>query len=171
MNALPCRQLVLGVSMLLGDLCSDPAGASPCCAAEPFATKPSGFLSRDALPRTVFFKDFIYLFMGDTHREREREREAETQAEGEAGSMQGAQHGTRSRDPRTTPWAGGDAKPLSHPGIPPRTIFEVAASYPELTITWTCGWCVEVASCTFSRLPFMCSAPENQTQELCRQQV
>ena len=37
------------------------------------------------------FKDFIYLFMRDTHRE--RERGAETQAEGEAGSMQGAQCG------------------------------------------------------------------------------
>ena len=32
-----------------------------------------------------FLKDFIYLFMRDT----EKEREAETQAEGEAGSMQG----------------------------------------------------------------------------------
>ena len=51
-------------------------------------------------------------------REREREREAETQAEGEAGSMQGAQRGTRSRDSRITPWAEGDAKPLSHPGCP-----------------------------------------------------
>ena len=30
----------------------------------------------------LFFKDFIYLFIRDTH------REAETQAEGEAGSMQ-----------------------------------------------------------------------------------
>ena len=38
------------------------------------------------LPHLIFFKDFIYLFMRDT----EREREAETQAEGEAGSMQGA---------------------------------------------------------------------------------
>ena len=38
----------------------------------------------------VFFKkDFIYLFMRDT----ERERKAETQA-GEAGSTQVAQHGT-----------------------------------------------------------------------------
>ena len=33
----------------------------------------------------LFFKDFIYLCMRDT----EKEREAETQAEGEAGSMQG----------------------------------------------------------------------------------
>ena len=45
----------------------------------------------------IFFKDFIYLFMGDTH------TEAETQAEGEAGSMQGAQCGTRSQDPEVTP--------------------------------------------------------------------
>ena len=45
-----------------------------------------------------FFKDFIYLFMRDT----EREREVETQAEEEAGSMQGARCGTRSRDPGTT---------------------------------------------------------------------
>ena len=53
----------------------------------------------------VFLKDFIYLFMRDTHREREREREreAETQVEGEAGSMQGAQSGTGSWDPRITP--------------------------------------------------------------------
>ena len=38
--------------------------------------------------------------MRDTHRERERGR---PQAEGEAGSMQGARHGTRSWDSRTTP--------------------------------------------------------------------
>ena len=48
----------------------------------------------------------------------QREIEAETQAEGEAGSMQGAQRGTRSRDPRIMPWAEGGVKPLSHPGIP-----------------------------------------------------
>ena len=34
----------------------------------------------------VFFKDFIYLFMRDT----QREREVKTQAEGEVGSMEGA---------------------------------------------------------------------------------
>ena len=43
-----------------------------------------------------FFKDFIYLFMGDT------QKEAETQAEGEAGSLQGARGGPRSRDPGVT---------------------------------------------------------------------
>ena len=51
--------------------------------------------------------------MRDTQRERERE------AEGEAGSMQGAQCGTRSQVYRTTPWAEGGAKPLNHPGCPP----------------------------------------------------
>ena len=38
-------------------------------------------------------------------------RDAETQAEGEVGSMQGAQHGTRSRVSRITAWAEGGAKP------------------------------------------------------------
>ena len=47
-------------------------------------------------------------------RDTDREREAETQAEGEAGSMQGAQCGTRSQDSKITPWAEGGAKPLSH---------------------------------------------------------
>ena len=51
----------------------------------------------------LFFKDFVYLFM----RDKEREREAETQAEGKAGSLQGAQHGTRSRVSRIMPWAEG----------------------------------------------------------------
>ena len=56
-----------------------------------------------------FLKDlFIY----------DRESEAETQEEGEAGSMLGARRGTRSPDPRVTPWAKGGNKPLSHPGCP-----------------------------------------------------
>ena len=48
----------------------------------------------------------------------DREREAETQAEGEAGSMPGAQRGTRPWDSRITPWPKAGAKLLSHPGIP-----------------------------------------------------
>ena len=48
----------------------------------------------------------------------QREREAETQAEGEAGSMQGAQRGTRSQISSITPWAKGGSKPLSHLGCP-----------------------------------------------------
>ena len=51
------------------------------------------------------------------------EREAETQEEGEAGSMPGARRGTRSQDSRITPWAKAGAKLLSHPGIPPTTLF------------------------------------------------
>ena len=64
-------------------------------------------------------KKKIYLFMIDI------EREAETQAEGEAGSMQGAGCGTRSRDPGITPWAKDNAKPLSHPGSPPKWQFHM----------------------------------------------
>ena len=67
-----------------------------------------------------FFKDY-FLFVRDT--EREREREAETQAEGEAGSMQGAQCGTRSQVSRITPWAEGVAKLLSHQGCPTLLFF------------------------------------------------
>ena len=51
-------------------------------------------------------------------REREREGEAETQAEGEAGSMQGAQRGTRSQDSRITPWAKGRRKTAEPPRDP-----------------------------------------------------
>ena len=46
----------------------------------------------------LFFKNILFIH----ERHKEREREAETQAEGEAGSMQGAQHGTRSQDPEIT---------------------------------------------------------------------
>ena len=49
---------------------------------------------------------------------RDTEREAETQAEGEAGPPQGAQCGTRSRDPGSHLGPKAGAKPLSHPGIP-----------------------------------------------------
>ena len=66
----------------------------------------------------LFLKDFIYLFMKETHTQGEREREAETQAEGEAGFTQGAGRGTRSRVSRIKPWAEGGAKLLSHPGWP-----------------------------------------------------
>ena len=49
----------------------------------------------------------------------EREREAETQAEGEAGSMQGAQCGTRSQDSRIAPWAKGRRQTAEPPRDPP----------------------------------------------------
>ena len=47
------------------------------------------------LPQSIFFKDFIYLFL--------RERETETQAEGEADSQWRARCGTQSWDPKVTP--------------------------------------------------------------------
>ena len=49
---------------------------------------------------------------------RDAEREAETQAEGEAGSLPGAQCGTRSRIPGSRPGPKIDAQLLSHPGVP-----------------------------------------------------
>ena len=49
---------------------------------------------------------------------RDTEIEAETQAEGEAGSMQGAQCGTRFWISRIIPWADSYVKPLSHQGCP-----------------------------------------------------
>ena len=49
---------------------------------------------------------------------------AETQAEGEAGSMQGAQGGTRSQVSRIMPQAEGGAKLLSHQGCP--STFKIA---------------------------------------------
>ena len=48
----------------------------------------------------------------------QRERERETQAEREAGSVQEAQHGTRSGVSRITTWAEGGTKLLGHRGCP-----------------------------------------------------
>ena len=47
---------------------------------------------QERLGGDFFLKNFIYLSMRDT----QREKEAQTQAEGEAGSMQEARCGTRS---------------------------------------------------------------------------
>ena len=55
----------------------------------------------------IFLKDFIFLFMRHTHTHTHIYTEAETQAEGETGSVQGARHGTQSRDPRITSRAKG----------------------------------------------------------------
>ena len=49
----------------------------------------------------LLFKKSLYSFIN----ERQREREVETQAEGEAGSLQGAQCGTRSQDSGIMTWA------------------------------------------------------------------
>ena len=76
----------------------------------------------------LFFKDFIYLLMRNTHTHTHKHThthtQAETQAEEEAGSMQGARHGTRPWVSRITP-AGlkAGAKPSSHPGIPMKSFY------------------------------------------------
>ena len=49
---------------------------------------------------------------------RDTEREAETWAKGEAGSLQGAQCGTRSQIPGSRPEPKADTQLLSHPGVP-----------------------------------------------------
>ena len=66
--------------------------------------------------------------------------------------MQGAQRGTRSRDPRVTPWAEGGAKPLSHPGIP-----------KALTLRMFCLLCFEIniVELTFISLKKRIIAQEN----------
>ena len=52
-------------------------------------------------------------------RDTDTERVPEAQAEGEAGSMQGAQRGTRFRVSRITPWEEDGAKPSAEPpGLP-----------------------------------------------------
>ena len=62
-----------------------------------------------------FFKDFIYLFMIVT----ERERGSETQAEGEAGSVHREPDvGFDPGSPGSRPGPKAGAKPLRHPGIP-----------------------------------------------------
>ena len=57
---------------------------------------------------------------------RDTEREAETQAEGKAGSLWGAQCGTRSQDLQD------HAQPLSHPGAPILYICFLKADFSHL---------------------------------------
>ena len=66
----------------------------------------------------VFLKDFIYLFMRDTHTQRQRHRQRKKQApfwEPNAGFEPGS--------PGSCPGPKAGAKPLSHPGIPPGVLF------------------------------------------------
>ena len=59
------------------------------------------------------FKDFIYLFMGDTQRERRRHRQREKQAPCGEPDV-----GLDSGTPESCPEPKTDAQPLSHPGVP-----------------------------------------------------
>ena len=60
-----------------------------------------------------FFKDFIYLFMKDTHTQRQRHRQKEKQA-----PHKEPNEGTRSWIPGSGPEPKADIQPLSHPGVP-----------------------------------------------------
>ena len=62
----------------------------------------------------LFFKDFIYLFMRDTDRERQKHKQREKQAP--------CRKPNAGLDPRTLescPEPKADTELLSHPGIPP----------------------------------------------------
>ena len=66
-------------------------------------------------PAFNLFLKYLPIWESEGVREKEREQVGGgAEGEGEAGSMQGAQRGTRSWVPRITPWAEGGAKPLSH---------------------------------------------------------
>ena len=67
---------------------------------------------------TFLFK--IYLFIHERQRHRQREKQA---------PHQGAQCGTRSQAPRTTPELKTDAQPLSHRGIPNVSILNATEPY------------------------------------------
>ena len=62
---------------------------------------------------------------------RDTEREAETQAEGEAGSLWGAQCGTRSWDPRIMPGAEGRRSTAEPPRKPSSLEYMPAILYRE----------------------------------------
>ena len=83
---------------------------------------------------------------------RDTERKAETQAEEEAGTMQGAQCGTRSWVPRITPWVKGGAKPLSYPGCPAH-LFKYAGgpSTPRALCTPRCALPTGICVCSLKK--------------------
>ena len=59
------------------------------------------------------FKDFIYLFVIDTHRERQRHRRRDKQAPCREPDV-----GLDPRTPGSRLESKADAQPLSHPGVP-----------------------------------------------------
>ena len=99
--------------------------------------------------RIFFFKDFIYLLMRDTERERGRDT-----GRGRS-SVQGAQRGTRSEVFRITPWAAGGAKPLCHGGCPSKALF-IFNVYKLLTFPFESTL---LSISTMSSKPFLLRSP------------
>ena len=67
--------------------------------------------------RVFVFRDFIYLFMRGTHRERQRHKQREKQAPCREADV-GLDPGT----PGSRPGPKAGTKPLSHPGVPLRVL-------------------------------------------------
>ena len=97
-----------------------------------------------------FFKDFIYLFMRNTHREREREREGGRDTEEKQAPSRKPDVGLDPGTPGSCPGLKAGTKPLSHPGIPglspfvllfctgvsPSVVPKPVAAAPHLEACW-----------------------------------
>ena len=91
----------------------------------------------------LFFFNILFIY----DRYREREREAETQAEGEAGSMHREPDvGFDPGSPGSRPGPKAGAKPLRHPGIPIREVYDQCSG--TLVLFRDLGW---AESCVFFR--------------------
>ena len=71
----------------------------------------------------LFFKDFIYLFMRDTERQKYRQREKQASC--------GGWCGTRSRTPGSCPEPKAGAQPLSHPGAAPSSLVLACSKWSQ----------------------------------------
>ena len=81
--------------------------------------------------QSIFLKDFIYLFMRDTERDRDIGRGRRNRLHA------GAQCEIWCRNSRITSWAKGrDAQPLSHPGIPEQSICNQLPSPGNTVFLW-----------------------------------
>ena len=68
------------------------------------------------------------LFIHERHREREREKEQERERERQRHRQAPSREpdvGLNPMTPGSCPWPKAGAKPLSHPGIPPRTFYTI----------------------------------------------
>ena len=84
----------------------------------------------------LFKKDFVYLFMKDTHTQRQRHRQREKQA-----SCRDPDAGL---DPGTLgswPELKADAQPLSYPGVPNSLILNQPCIEPQLVVIYLFKYC------------------------------